>query len=222
MAHVYPYGGTRHVAFLIIPAVAGVSVAIARLSAGWTEEKWDREKRWDRGLAIAALVIVTCFAFGKPRRPRMERADQSQTHMVDAVAFIRANVRPSDLIFSDYQGDLTLGHYLCQQQPISLHVTPADFEQFSCGGRQVVASDFRGAWMFRADNFPKEWQRFVQSYNLKPGDTVWIVQAGWEVDLPEDLQRHFAELRDLRFESFGKNIKIFKMTVGQPMPVAAP
>ena len=152
----------------------------------------------------------------------MERADQSQTHMVDAIAFIRANVRPSDLIFSDYQGDLTLGHYLCQQHPISLDVTPADFEQFSCGGHQVVSSDFRAAWMFRADNFPKEWQRFVQSYNLKPGDTVWIVQAGWEVDLPEDLQRHFAEFHDLRFESFGKNIKIFKMTVGQPMPVAAP
>ena len=99
LAHLYPYGGTRHMAFLIIPAVAGVSVAIARLSAGWTEKTRDREERWGRGLTIAALVIVTCFAFGKPRKPRMERADQSQAHMVDAVAFIRANVRPSDLIF---------------------------------------------------------------------------------------------------------------------------
>ena len=32
LAHLYPYGGTRHVAFLIIPAVAGVSVAIACLA----------------------------------------------------------------------------------------------------------------------------------------------------------------------------------------------
>jgi hypothetical protein len=60
----------------------------------------------------------------------------------------------------------------------------------------------------------------VPAYNLKPGDTVWIFQTGWEVGLPEDLQRHFAEFHDLRFESFGKNIKIFKMTVGQPMPGA--
>ena len=72
--------------------------------------------------------------------------------------------------------------------------------------------------MFWAGNFPKEWQRFVQSYNLKPGDTVWILQAGWGVDLPADLQKHFPEFRALRFESFGKNIKIFKLTVGQPMP----
>ena len=82
LAHVYPYGGTRHVAFLIVPAVAGVSVAIARLAAG----------KWDRGLTIAALVIVTCIAFGKPRQPRMERADQSRTHMTDAINFVRENL----------------------------------------------------------------------------------------------------------------------------------
>jgi hypothetical protein len=61
LAHVYPYGGTRHIAFLIIPAMAGVSVALACMSAG----------KWRRGLAIAALVIVACVAFGKPRQPRM-------------------------------------------------------------------------------------------------------------------------------------------------------
>jgi hypothetical protein len=148
----------------------------------------------------------------------MERADQNRKHMADALDFIRVNMKPSDLIFTDYQGDLTLGHYLCQPQPIYVEVTPADFEQFSCAGHRVVASDFRAAWMFLASNFPKEWQRFVHSYDLKPGDTVWIIQAGWGVDLPADLQKHFVEFRTLRFESFGKNIKIFKLTVGQPIP----
>jgi hypothetical protein len=62
----------------------------------------------------------------------------------------------------------------------------------------------------------------VRAYNLKSGDTVWIVQTGWGVDLPADLQKHFAEFHDLHFESFGKNIKIFKMTVGQPMPLLSP
>jgi hypothetical protein len=40
------------------------------------------------------------------------------------------------------------------------------------------------------------------------------------VDLPEDLQRHYAEFRGVNVESFGRNILIFKMTVGQPMPAA--
>jgi hypothetical protein len=59
----------------------------------------------------------------------------------------------------------------------------------------------------------------VQAYKLNPGGAVWVVQSGWGVGLPEDLRRHFAEFHDLRFDSFGDNIKIFKLTVGQPMPV---
>ncbi|MGC2058991.1 MAG: hypothetical protein WA653_12075, partial [Candidatus Sulfotelmatobacter sp.] len=58
-------------------------------------------------------------------------------------------------------------------------------------------------------------------YKLSPGETVWVVQAGWGTYLPQDLKRQFAEFRDLNFESFGKNILIFKLTVGQPMPAIA-
>jgi 4-amino-4-deoxy-L-arabinose transferase-like glycosyltransferase len=210
LAHVYPYGGTRHIAFLIIPAVAGVSVGLARLAAG----------RWDRGLTIAVLVIVVCAAFGKPRQPRMNRADQSRKNMAEAIDFVRKNVDPSDLIFADYQSDLILGHYLCRERPIAFDPAPAHYEQFSCEGYSVASTNYKTAWMLWGDTFPREWQRVVQSYSLKPGDTVWIVQMGWGIFLPEDLRKHFAEFRDLPFESFGNNIKIFKMTVGQPVPAA--
>jgi hypothetical protein len=211
LSHVYPYGGTRHIAFLIIPGVAGVSVAIARLA---------EERR--RGLAIAVVVLIACFAFGKPRQPRMERADQNRKNMAAAMQFVNQNIHPPDLIFVDYQTDLTLGHYLCQQRPISPETAPATFEQFSCDGRRVVSTDYKHEWIFWSDNFPNAWRRAVQAYGLKPGRTVWIFQTGWGVNLPEDLQEHFVEFHELRFESFGKNIKIFKMTVGQPMPSAAP
>ncbi|MGA7302095.1 MAG: glycosyltransferase family 39 protein [Candidatus Sulfotelmatobacter sp.] len=210
LAHVYPYGGTRHIAFLIIPGVAGVSVAIARLAAD----------SWKRGLAAAALIVVACIAFGKTRPPSMDRADQSRTHMTAAIDFIKQNVKPNELIFTDYQTDLILGHYLCQQEPISFEAAPATFEQFSCGGYHVVSQDYKG-WQFWAPNFSEEWQRLMKDFNLQPGDVVWIVQAGWGTHLPQDLQRQFAEFRNLHFESFGKNILIFKLTVGQPMPSVA-
>ncbi|MGA9509044.1 MAG: glycosyltransferase family 39 protein [Candidatus Sulfotelmatobacter sp.] len=207
LAHVYPYGGTRHIAFLIVPGVAGVSVALALLAADG----------WERGLAAAVLIVVACIAFGKARPPSMDRADQSRKHMAAAVGFIKKNVKPNDLIFTDYQTDLILGHYLCQQRPISFEAAPVTFEQFSCGGHRVVSQDYKG-WQFWAPNFSQEWHRLVEDYKLKPGDRVWIVQAGWGVSLPQDLQHHFEEFRDLHFESFGKNILIFKLTVGQPMP----
>jgi putative effector of murein hydrolase LrgA (UPF0299 family) len=207
LAHVYPYGGTRHLAFLIIPCVAGVSVATTSLAA----------QQWTRGLAMAAFVLVACIAFGKSRPPRMDRADQSRDHMAAAIDFVQQNIPPSDLIFTDYQTELILGHYLCRERPIFFNPAPPTFDEFSCGGHRVVSRDYKG-WMFWADNFTQEWPRFVRAYKLKPGDTVWIVQAGWGVALPEDLRGHFVEFRNLPFDSFGGNIKIFKLTVGQPMP----
>jgi 4-amino-4-deoxy-L-arabinose transferase-like glycosyltransferase len=202
LAHVYPYGGTRHVAFLIIPAIAGISVAIARLAAG----------RWARGIAIASLIIVACLAFGKPRQPWMTRSDQNRAHMAAALEFIRSDVNASDLLFTDYQSDLILGHYLCGQKPISFDSAPVDFEQFSCAGHRVVSKNFK-RWMFLADSFTQDWQRLIQAYGLKSGDTVWIFQAGWNANLPDDLRKQIAEFHDLQFESFGNNIKIFKMKV---------
>jgi 4-amino-4-deoxy-L-arabinose transferase-like glycosyltransferase len=211
LAHVYPYGGTRHVAFLIIPGVAGVSVAMACLAAG----------RWVRGVAVASVVLLACLAFGKTRPPKMERADQSRAHMATAIDFVRRNVDRSNLIFVDYQTDLILGHYLCQHRPITLDPAPAGFEQFSCAGYRVVSADYKTEWQFWANNFPRHWLRLVEAYKLKPGDTVWIFQSGWGVALPEDLRKHYPEFQALHFESFGDNIKIFKLTVGQPMPEAA-
>jgi hypothetical protein len=208
LVHLYPYGGTRHVAFLIIPGIAGVSVAIAHLAAD----------RWLRGLAIATSILGACLVFGKPRPPRIDRIDQRHANMMAAMDFVRENLKPSELIFTDYQTDLILGHYLCQQRPITIEPSPAGFEQFSCAGHRVVSADYKSAWQFLADDFPRHWQELVQAYNLKPGDTVWVFQAGWGIDLAEPLQKRYTELHDLRFQSFGKNIQMFKLTVGQPMP----
>jgi hypothetical protein len=210
LAHVYPYGGTRHIAFLIIPGVAGVSVAIARLAGN----------KWPRGLAVAAFIVAACIAFGKTRSPRIDRADQSRRHMTNAMEFVRQDINPSDIIFVDYQSDLILGHYLCQQRPISFESALDGFEQFSCKGHHVISRGYE-AWRFSANNFPEEWQRFRQAYRLNAGSTIWIFQSGWDVDLPQDLRRHVAEFHDLQFESFGKNIFIFKLIVGQSMPATA-
>jgi hypothetical protein len=210
LAHMYPYGGVRHVAFLMIPGFAGVAVAMERLAAG----------RWARGLAAAMLVLVLCAAFGKARAPRMDRTDQSLTRMDEAMQFLRQNADPRDLIFTDYQSDLLLGDYLCQHRPLAVEASSPEFEVFSCAGRRVVSASFRTN-TFAPDSFANLWTRMVADYRLKPGDTVWVFQGGWVATLPEDLQKNVAEFHDLHFESFGNNIKIFKMTVGQPMPVVA-
>ena len=210
MVHVYPYGGTRHSAFLIIPGIVGVSVAVVRLASG----------RWTRALTIAGVIVMLCLIFGKLRQPRMERADQSRKRMAGALQFVEQHVAPSATIFVDYQTDLVLGHYLCQQHPVPLQTRSTGFEEFFCSGRHIASTGYP-TWTFSAESFPGEFERTVQALGLKPGDTVWVLQTGWGIDLPEQLQKHFAEFRDLRYEAFGKNIKTFKLMVGQTMPSSA-
>ena len=207
MAHLYPYGGTRHMFFLIIPAITGVSVAIACMSS----------QKWSRGVTAAMVVLAACIIFGKPRRPTIDRADQSTSHMTAAIEFIAEQVTPSDLIFTDYHSDLMLGHYLCRQRPIDLNEATPGFEEFSCAGHRVVSTDYK-RWMFHAESFSEDWQRLVQTYGLKTGTAVWVFQSGWDPSVSDDLRKDFSDFQDLKVEQFGNNITIFKLTVGQPMP----
>jgi hypothetical protein len=206
--HLYPYGGTRHVAFLVIPAIAGVSVAVAAIAA----------QRWSRGITLTLILIFFCVVFGRPRLPRMERADQSTRKMSAAIDFVNQHAAPTDFIFTDYQTDLILGHYLCSQQPISFAPAPHGFEQFQCATHRVVSADYKNAWVFSGENFLAQWQRFVQAYALHPGEEVWVVQMGWAIGLPEDLKQKFTQFRGLSYESFGQNIKMFKLIVCEPPP----
>jgi hypothetical protein len=210
LAHKYPYGGTRHVAFLVIPGVAGLSVAIARLSAG----------KWTRGVAIAALVLALCIAFGKPRRPTIDRADQSHARILSAMEFIDHRVDPSTLLFTDYESDLILGHYLCHQQPIVFETSNSDFEAFSCG-HSVVSAGYKAGTVFTAENFAALWNRLVETYGLPQGQKIWVFQAGWDADIAQKLQLRSAGFNDLSLQSFGNNIMIFELTVGHPMPPPA-
>jgi hypothetical protein len=207
LAHVYPYGGTRHIAFLIIPAMAGVSVAMARLSA----------ERPARSLAITLCVLIVCIAIGKPRRPTMDRADQSQARMSSAVEFVARNIDPSALIFTDYESDLVLGHYLCSQRPIAFETSNADFEVFSCG-HKIISAGYKAGTDFTQTNFPALWNTLIATYGMRSGTEVWVMQAGWDADLPEKLRDNYPEFRALRYTSFGDNIRIFKLSVGQPVP----
>jgi len=200
LAHVYPYGGTRHTAYLIIPAVAGVSYAIARLAG----------ERWMRGVGSVLVIVVICAAFGKQHRPYMTRADQSRERMTDAMAFLRKNAAAGDVIFADFESSLVLGHYLCEQKPISVQDFGSQFETFSCAGYRVVFTNRRTATNFTPEVFPELDKNLVRTFGLKPGEQAWIFQAGWEANLPERLRSMGGKFRDLAFHAFGDNIKIFK------------
>ena len=207
IARIYPYGGTRHSAFLIMFALAGVSFLVAKLAK-------------QRGIAVALVIVAVCNAFGRPHRPYILREDQSRTRMVRALGFIDAQVPQSDLIFGDYQTRLLLGYYLCPEQPVSFSAPVGSLEEFRCNGYQIVAAS-PDLYIFTAENFPSRWNQLLHSVPLKSGQSVWVMQAGWDVNLAHDLQNRLPEFGEISPQSFGKNIAIFKLTTGQSTSASA-
>jgi Dolichyl-phosphate-mannose-protein mannosyltransferase len=207
LAHVYPYGGTRHSSLLIIPALAGVGFATAHLA----------KQRWARGVAAALAVVLICAIFGKQHQPFIARADQSTHRMTQAIDFLRQNVGHEQLIFTDYESSMILGHYLCDQKVITVQAAPAQFVSFTCGGYRVVSANGYTATNFTPDVFLSLLPSLAATYGFDPGNSIWIFQAGWLADLPEQL-RERPEYHDLPFRSFGNNIKIFRLNAESPTP----
>jgi hypothetical protein len=56
----------------------------------------------------------------------------------------------------------------------------------------------------------------MRAHSIKPGKNVWVIQAGWEVNLSNDLQRELSQFQSVNSHWFGKNIAIFALTVRKP------
>jgi hypothetical protein len=196
----YPYGGTRHSAFLLPFAIAGVSYAITKLA----------RQRLAYALGATLLTVAVCQGLGKPHRPYMLREDQHRANMTHAIDAIRQEVQPGDTIFVDFQTSFLLRFYLCPEVDDG-EFSASGFRTFSCGGKRVIATS-SDTNVLTADTFPHRWSEMVLAYDLKPGQTVWIFQAGWDIGLASGLQEKAPEFHDLKYESFGRNISLFKLS----------
>jgi hypothetical protein len=197
----YPYGGTRHSAFLVPFAIAGVSLTIIKLA-----------RQGVVAVSLAILLVIVCQAFGSPHRTYIRREDQRRNNMTQAMNAIRQNVSAEDVIFVDFQTSFLLRFYLCPE------IGPADspaseFRTYSCGGYRVISTNSETN-VLTANLFLRRWKEMEDVYGLKTGQTVWVFQAGWDIDLARDLQEKVSEFHDLKTQSFGRNITLFRLTVG--------
>jgi Dolichyl-phosphate-mannose-protein mannosyltransferase len=199
---VYPFGGTRHSAVLVIFGVASISFALVELL----------QKTTVGYLTTALIILASCALFGKPHDPYIARADQSRAQMDRSLAFIQERIPHSVPIFVDVQTRLLLGYYLCRQQQGLAEPPPQDFDVLECGGYQLITANL---WMLSPETFESYWSRMIRIYDLKPGDTVWVIQEGWSVSLGPQLKATNPEYKNLQIESFGRNIQFFELTVGR-------
>ncbi len=208
---VYPYGGTRHSVFLAMFAIPGISLCVAGITL----------RRTLRGITVAAIIVVMCFAFPSVRHPYISRADQQRGHMEQAVRFVQGQELPTAPLFVDYESGIMLGHYLCRQKPVIYNNSISGFLVFNCAGHRIV-STLHDLWAFTPQTFLEQWNELVRAGNFQPGEAIWVGQVGWIVTLDDTLRKQFPEFHNLQTNTFGNNIRFFSIRVGQPLPAAAP
>jgi hypothetical protein len=136
--------------------------------------------------------------------------------MSESVKFIRSQVSSSDVVFSDFQSRLLLGHYLFDQRIVSYDKSIPEFISAECSGVRMIATT-ASTFVFSPKTFLQNWNDMVVAFGLKPGDKVWVVQEGWNVRLPDELKKLQA-FRNLDIHFFRQNIATFELSVGQPFP----
>jgi 4-amino-4-deoxy-L-arabinose transferase-like glycosyltransferase len=197
IAGIYPYGGTRHNAVLAGFAMSGIAIGLSR----WTV----REAR-GRPLALSlGLALVICNVFPNPTGAYIQPRNQNRKFMKEAVEFMRREIPPGSVLFTDNGGGLSLSYYLCQRRVIQYELPFQPFLQSDCGGLQVItpAPDFKvlpnrsalGEIDRRATKAPPQ---------------IWFFQAGW-IAGKEDIRRTLLETGCRDPHKFGQNIQMCQL-----------
>ena len=214
---IYPYVGSRHTVFLAPFAIAAASFAIAAVS---------RQKLW-AGLLLATILMAVANlpgaaadASGIPVEGGMAGGSNSSAWMVASMNHIQQSIPRGSIILVDAQSNLPLSYYLCGPKTI-IPADPykSDYFRFDCNGYSIISLHL---WKLITGSFPPQFKRTALANGLKPGDRIWIFQAGWGENLGVELPKRDSKFRCLAPSVFGENISVFPVVVGPDLsPVAA-
>ena len=127
--------------------------------------------------------------------------------MSQAVNHIHQSIPAGKLVFVDYQTSVLLGYYLGKDQITRFDQPEKEFSEFTYGGYRIVSAR---QWLFNVESFGVELRRLKSAYGLPPGDMVWVVSAGWGVNLYTSLSRRFPQSH-FPGTMFGNNLAVFQV-----------
>jgi Dolichyl-phosphate-mannose-protein mannosyltransferase len=201
IAGIYPYVGSRHTAVLVPLILAAASFAFAAVC---------RNKLWAAVLAAGLLAGVSVCS-GNPSEPGITKANQNRELMTGAISYMHQAIPAGDLILVDQESSLPLAFYYCEPQANLLNWSGAEFDELHCQTHPIVTLHF---WHLRAEGLAESFEKMAQHYGLKPGNRVWVFQAGWKGYLLAQLPHELAQFRCVPPKTFGENITIVPLMVG--------
>jgi Dolichyl-phosphate-mannose-protein mannosyltransferase len=202
----YPYGGTRHDVFLAPFAILGISLALSC----WTDRA---------SVRTVAIVLALALAniFSSPAGPFIKPRDHLKSHMTDAISTLRSNP-PGSVVFTDYEGGLVLGYYLCDRAIVQPVPPYEPLSPSSCGQLSVVAEAPSGSaigqqWKFQASDIAEKISEVGRVYGLAPNTDLLLFRAGWSVSSDIELIQAFRKLGCDSPQYFGKNVMVCRIEV---------
>lgn len=162
LAGLYPYGGNRHSSHLLLFAAGAIGVAAAAAS----------RRLWPA--LLLGIFLGWASWSSRPDPPVRDLA-----HMSAAIDAIRSNAPAGSLLFGDRHSGLTLSYYLGGSDYFRENPRRLPFWKSGAGGYRLIGSY---AWVFNPNRFASELERLIEAYRLPPGQRVWIVHLGREID----------------------------------------
>lgn len=179
-AHLYPFDGTRHSIVLATFVIAGASLGLTGFG---------RPRAWSKP-GFAVVLLIGGYAFSAPLGPYIKPSNQSRQWAVRAVNYLRQAAPPGSVFLVDDQSSYLFRYYFCRDQAMTFSEVPAQFQSYTCGQYRLAGTS---QWMLSADSVRADLLRTARIYGLNSGETVWLFQAGWNVNKEPALQ---AKLRD--------------------------
>jgi dolichyl-phosphate-mannose-protein mannosyltransferase len=212
VAGFYPYGRTRQCVFLAIFGLAGVSYCLAKICSA----RISGNRSW-LAACLAVVIVGACHIFGTPHSLDMiVTAEQRHEHMDAAMAFVRSQISPADILFTDKPTSFQLMHYLCGPQPVSVRSAADGFDSFDCNGIRVISTDLNSGSL-TAQSFPEKLHAMESDFPPNSALTIWVVQAAWSSGLGEALHAESGDFAAIELRVFDRYIEVFKV----PRPAVA-
>jgi len=158
IARVLPFGGSRHISYLLPFIAAGVGVCVVRVFS---------MKKLTLCLAAGMIILPVWLVKWQPPNadPRM-----SDAHMKAALEQLNERVPANSLLFVDDMTHYVLAYYLTD-------------DQVRRRGREGRMGKYHVVWAkpfaFSPDNFERELVAMSRSLNIRSGDFVWVMTVGW-------------------------------------------
>jgi uncharacterized membrane protein len=132
---IYPYGGSRHDAFLALLVVAGVSIAISALAFG---------------RAVVLLLAAACLIpvwLGTAQRNYLEELPRvcKITQMRSALKYLSSRDPQPKLLLADQIGGNTINYYICHDKFYLWRPVGPDSNTYRCADYQVLTINIWGA-----------------------------------------------------------------------------